>query len=219
LRVKNHLSKLFARAARLDDVSFCSPGAMHVIGAEDALVVGSGGGDRAAFEDLVRRTARLLFARAYLETGDSHRAEDLVQETFLIGWRSIKQVTDAAGFRPWLLSILHSAVVDAARREHRKKRAGTRVDERVMLRLTSDAPSPADSAGDAEQRQRALSVLRSLPEEYRQVLMLRYLAGADYDTIARQLALSNGSLRGLLHRGMAMLRTQLTKAQKAGTRP
>ena len=39
--------------------------------------------------------------------------------------------------------------------------------------------------------------------------MLRYLAGADYDTIARQLALSNGSLRGLLHRGLAMLRKQL----------
>ena len=39
--------------------------------------------------------------------------------------------------------------------------------------------------------------------------MLRYLAGADYDTIARQLALSNGSLRGLLHRGLAMLRAQM----------
>jgi DNA-directed RNA polymerase specialized sigma24 family protein len=39
--------------------------------------------------------------------------------------------------------------------------------------------------------------------------MLRYLGGADYESIARQLALSNGSLRGLLHRGMAMLREQM----------
>ena len=46
--------------------------------ADEALVMRSRGGDRAAFEELVRRTARLLFARAYLETGDSHRAEDLV---------------------------------------------------------------------------------------------------------------------------------------------
>ena len=48
-----------------------------------------------------------------------------------------------------------------------------------------------------------------MPEEYREVLTLCYLAGADYETIARQLALSNGSLRGLLSRGMAMLRTKL----------
>jgi DNA-directed RNA polymerase specialized sigma24 family protein len=39
--------------------------------------------------------------------------------------------------------------------------------------------------------------------------MLRYLAGADYEQIGRQLALTNGSLRGLLHRGMAMLRAEL----------
>ena len=43
-------------------------------------------------------------------------------------------------------------------------------------------------------------------EEYRLPLMLRYLGDADYETISRQLALSNGSLRGLLRRGMQMLR-------------
>ena len=51
-----------------------------------------------------------------------------------------------------------------------------------------------------------------MPDEYRQVLMLRYLAGADYETIARQLALTNGSLRGLLHRGLAMLRSQMEQS-------
>ncbi len=54
-----------------------------------------------------------------------------------------------------------------------------------------------------------LAVLRSLPEEYRQPLTLRYIAGADYEAIETQLGLSNGSLRGLLHRGLKMLRTRL----------
>ncbi|MDB5334141.1 MAG: polymerase sigma-70 factor, partial [Phycisphaerales bacterium] len=53
--------------------------------------------DRPAFEELVRRTARLVFSRAYLETGDTHRAEDLAQETFLVAWKSIGQVTDPKG--------------------------------------------------------------------------------------------------------------------------
>ena len=90
--------------------------------ADEALVVRSRGGDRAAFEELVRRTARLLYTRAYLETGDVHRAEDLVQETFLIAWRSIRQVKEPGGFRPWLFSVLHSTVIDSVRRENRRKR-------------------------------------------------------------------------------------------------
>ena len=181
-----------------------------MIDSDEALVIKSRGGDRAAFEELVRRTARLVYTRAYLETGDVHRAEDLVQETFLIAWRSIRQVKDAAGFRPWLMSVLHSAVIDAVRRESRKKRGGGRnAEAEAMLKLADGGATPPESAERSEERARALSVLRSLPEEYRQVLMLRYLAGADYETISSQLALSNGSLRGLLHRGLAMLRSQM----------
>jgi RNA polymerase sigma-70 factor (ECF subfamily) len=181
------------------------------------LVVASKRGDREAFEELVRRTARLAYARAYLETGDVHRAEDLVQETFLTAWKKLDQLSDPAGFRAWLMAILHSVLIDSIRRAGRKKRkrgggggggGGEAGDDEVM-RLADPSPSPDETAQHNEERQRALSILRSLPREYQQVLMLRYLAGADYDTIARQLALSNGSLRGLLHRGLAMLRKQL----------
>ena len=185
-----------------------------MVESEESLVAASRRGDRQAFEELVRRTARLLFARAYLETGDAHRAEDLVQDTLLTAWRSIRQVTDAAGFRPWLMSILHTATIDAQRRASRKKRGGSdkrRTGEETFLRLADDRPTPSESAERSEERERTLAVFRSLPSEYRQVLMLRYLAGADYEEISRQLALTNGSLRGLLHRGMAMLRAELTR--------
>ena len=183
------------------------------------LVVASKRGDREAFEELVRRTARLVYARAYLETGDVHRAEDLVQETFLTAWKKLDQLSDPAGFRSWLMSILHSVLIDSIRRASRKKRkrggggaggGGDARDDEVM-RVADPSPSPDESAQRNEERQRALTILRSLPREYQQVLMLRYLAGADYDTIARQLALTNGSLRGLLHRGLAMLRNEFER--------
>jgi RNA polymerase sigma-70 factor (ECF subfamily) len=176
-----------------------------------ALVLQSQGGDRAAFEQLVRRTARLLFSRLYLETGDAHKAEDLVQETFLIAWRSIGQVTEPAGFRTWLFSVAHSALVDATRREGRKKRAGTKsaTGTDALEALADTAPAPPEAAASREQRERVLRVLRSMPDEYRLPLTLRYLGGADYDTIGRQLGLTNGSLRGLLNRGMAKLRERM----------
>lgn len=181
---------------------------------DDALIARSRSGDRAAFEELVRRTARLVFARAYLETGDAHQAEDVAQETFLIAWRSIGQVTEEAGFRPWLMSIVHSVIVDNARRANRKKRGRgySRDDAGTLLRLADGStPPPSEIVARNDERERALSVLRSLPAEYREPLMLRYIAGADYETISRQLALTNGSLRGLLSRGMAMLREEMNR--------
>ena len=176
---------------------------------DQALVAKSQRGDRMAFEELVRRTARLVFSRLYLETGDAHKAEDLVQETFLIAWRSIRQVTDPSGFRSWLFAIAHSAVVDAARREARKKRSAKREEADALASLPDRGLTPDEAAQKNEGRQRVLTVLRSLPEEYRLPITLRYIGGADYETIGRQLGLSNGSLRGLLNRGMARLRAAM----------
>lgn len=174
---------------------------------DDELVSKSRGGDRQAFEELVRRTARLIFARLYLETGDTHRAEDLVQETFLIAWRKIRQMTDPGGFRPWLFTIAHSVLIDSVRKQGRQKRAASRHAAVLVHNLAdNDSPAPDESAVREESRQQVLTVLRSLPEEYRLPITLRYIGGADYETIGRQLGLTNGSLRGLLNRGMARLR-------------
>ena len=180
--------------------------------ADEDLVARSRGGDRAAFEQLVRRTARMVYARQYLETRDAHRAEDLAQETFLLAWRSIGQLADAAGFRGWLLSIARSVATDAYRRDARKKRnsPGKREDiEAAAGGLTDATPPPDEAAALAEKRRRVAGALKALPEEYGLPLTLRYIAGADYETIERQLGLSNGSLRGLLSRGMAKLRETL----------
>jgi RNA polymerase sigma-70 factor (ECF subfamily) len=202
----------FARAVRVQPSSIFTD-RETMLDDEQSLVIRSRDrGERAAFEELVRRTARWLFARIYLETGgDAHRTDDLLQETFLRAWRSIKTLSDAKTFRPWLSSIAHSVVIDAARGDTRKKRDGTKaLDDQAMLRLADGAPSPPQQADQSEQRQRVLAMLKELPQEYRDVLSLRYLAGADYETIAKQLAISNGSLRGLLSRGMKMLREKMT---------
>ncbi|HEY8667179.1 MAG TPA: sigma factor, partial [Tepidisphaeraceae bacterium] len=92
-----------------------------MIEVEEELVRRSQAGEREAFEALVVRTARLVFARLYLDCGDKHLAEDLTQETFLTAWKSIGQVTEARGFRAWLMSIAHSVRIDEARRGGRKK--------------------------------------------------------------------------------------------------
>jgi RNA polymerase sigma-70 factor (ECF subfamily) len=168
-------------------------------------------GDRSAFEELVRRTSRLVFARLYLDTGDTHLAEDLLQETLLTAFRTLNQLDNPERFRPWLLRIAQNTAIDDARKGTRKKRTPT--PELVKLRQDAmEVPAPADIVEKEDLRQKLLEVLRTLPEEYRMPLMLRYLFDADYDTIQGQLGLSNGSLRGLLHRGLERLRTEMQKA-------
>jgi RNA polymerase sigma-70 factor (ECF subfamily) len=180
---------------------------------EEALVRSARQGDRAAFEELIRRTSRLVFARLYLEVGDAHRAEDLLQETLLAAFRSLRQLTDPANFRSWLLKIAQNLVIDAARHDLRLKRAApTRAAVQSLDRVAGRTPRPEDQVQREETREQVLAVLRSLPEEYRLPLTLRYIGGADYETISQQLGLSNGSLRGLLHRGLKVLRGKLQQA-------
>jgi RNA polymerase sigma-70 factor (ECF subfamily) len=159
---------------------------------------------------LVRRTSRLVFARLFLEVGDVHRAEDLLQETLLAAYRSLGQLEDPQGFRAWLLRIAQNIAIDAARRDQRRKRSAPASWDRTALEnVPGPTLSPDAQVQQDEMRQRVLAILRSLPEEYRLPLTLRYIGGADYDAICTQLGLTNGSLRGLLHRGLKMLRDKL----------
>ena len=178
---------------------------------DTALVVRARDGDQTAFEELVRRTSRLVFARLFLDTGNAHRAEDLLQETLLLAFRSLKKLDNPKQFRSWLLTIAHNVAIDAARREMRQKRIGANgtADSATLGTVPSSGLSPEDAAEREELRQSVLSVLRSMPEEYRLPLTMRYITGADYDTIGEQLGLTNGSLRGLLHRGLKMLRDRM----------
>ncbi len=198
---------LFARAKCANNVSYTETA---MINSDEALVKSAQRGDRAAFEELVRRTSRLVFARLYLETGDTHRSEDLLQETLLLAFRSLATLADPGGFRAWLLRIAQNVAIDAARRDLRQKRAAPVHNNVVVLKnVAGSTPRPEEQAEQEELRRQVLAVLRSLPEEYRLPLTLRYIAGADYETICTQLGLSNGSLRGLLHRGLKLLRAKL----------
>ncbi|HEV8062636.1 MAG TPA: RNA polymerase sigma factor [Gemmataceae bacterium] len=167
-------------------------------------------GERAAFEELLRRTSRLVFARLYLETGDTHQTEDLLQETYLLAFKSLASLTDPKAFRAWLLSMAHNVSIDAARRSLRKKRtSGPQEGHDALAGVAGATPDPGEQVAQKELRGQVLALLRGLPEEYRLPLTLRYIADADYDSIRTQLGLTNGSLRGLLHRGLKLLRERL----------
>jgi RNA polymerase sigma-70 factor, ECF subfamily len=115
------------------------------------------------------------------------------------------------GFRSWLLTIGRNLCVDQARAVARQRSAGMGPATEAAAEVPDRAAGPAATAERSEQQEHLLQLLESLPEDYRVPLMLRYLAGADHETIRTQLGLTDGALRGYLHRGMALLRERMSR--------
>jgi RNA polymerase sigma-70 factor (ECF subfamily) len=164
--------------------------------AEDAeIVLRARAGDESAFAALYERYARvvhgLLLARVPRDD-----VEDLVQEVFLTAWSRLDGLRDAGAFGGWLVTIARNRAADFHRRH----------EDHQALPPTLPA---TDAGGARAEALAALSVIRSLPDAYRETLVLRLVEGLTGAEIAERTGLTEGSVRVNLHRGMKLLRGKL----------
>jgi RNA polymerase sigma factor (sigma-70 family) len=154
------------------------------------------GHDR-AFEAIVERYRRPLHAHCRRLLPHA-RAEDVVQQTFLSAWSALRDGEDVRDLRAWLHRIAHNTALNAL------KRAGYDYDElRDSLR---PAPGPDD---DLERRwiiRETLAGLAALPERQREALLRTAVLGVSGEAVARDLGISDGALRQLVHRARSALR-------------
>ena len=174
--------------------------------AEDALLVAAArGGDRAAFGALYRRHARLVQAVLLARVAPDSVA-DLVQDVFLHAMGRLDSLRDAAAFAPWLATIARRRAADWRRR---------RRDTVSLEESPASAEAAVDHTDHAEEVSRrsraeaAVAVIASLPEAYRETLLLRFVGGLSGPEIAARTGLTHGSVRVNLHRGVAMLRERM----------
>jgi RNA polymerase sigma-70 factor (ECF subfamily) len=165
----------------------------------DDLIRRAQSGDRTAFEDLIRAHARLIWASVYGWVKDPAWTEDLVQETFLKAWESLKDLKQPEAFRGWLLTI-------ARRLAWRQAEVSGRAMSTPEI---PERPAPADLTDPEEAREEVQKALARLPERYRVPVTLHFLNGMEYGAIEKSTGLANGSLRGLVARGVAKLRAEL----------
>ena len=118
------------------------------------LVTLAQAGDRGALEEIVRRTSRFLFAHLYYEVRDPHRAEDLLQETWLRAYASLDRLKNAPQLRGWLLTIARNVLTDDARYHGRRKRSGTQTGDPEILRLQADDGPSLEDPGEQLQPSR-----------------------------------------------------------------
>jgi RNA polymerase sigma-70 factor (ECF subfamily) len=163
---------------------------------EDGLIVAAAEGDRAAFGELYARYARMVHG-ILLARVPPRDAEDLVQDVFLTAMKQLCRLRTAAAFRGWLAAIARNRAVEYVR------------EARHRAAFDEDRAQPAAPARAARHAFEILDVIRSLPEAYRETLILRLVEGMTGPEIARQTGLTPDSVRVNLCRGMRMLRAAL----------
>jgi RNA polymerase sigma-70 factor (ECF subfamily) len=157
------------------------------------LVEAARKGDRPAFGELYTRFARMVHG-ILMARGTRADVDDLVQDVFVIAMERLRTLRDPEAFGGWLAAIARNRAID-------------------HLRRTPQTVELTDNVGrtdpDCTEALAALAVIRTLPEAYRETLVLRLVEGMTGPEIAARTGLTPASVRVNLHRGMKQLRERL----------
>ena len=160
---------------------------------ESVLVRSVLAGDRDMFGQLYELYAPLVHG-VLLARMPRSEVEDVVQDIFLHALRKLHTLRDANAFGPWIAMIARNRAMDFHRRS------------RETVEVTDDLKSNDSSGTKAEE---ILDIIRTLPDAYRETLVLRLVEGMTGPEIAGRTGLTPASVRVNLHRGMKLLRTKL----------
>ncbi len=153
-------------------------------------------GDARAFESLVRRHQRPVWAVAMRFAKDADEAEDLAQRAFVKALENIDGLRGA--FRPWLMRIAVNLAKNHVR-DHAKFIDAAPPDE-------GHAPRTDDALAQEERRRRVRSALAQLGERQREVVMLRVDAQLSFQEIAQALEITENNAKVAYHHAVKRLR-------------
>lgn len=179
-------------------------------GASDAdLVATSLKGDRASFSAIVRRHQTLVCSVAYSATGNLQLSEDLAQETFLTAWKRLRHLQEPTRLRAWLCGIVRRLANNTRRRlDHEPSHRADAFDS--TGELATREPAPSEQAISREQERILWDALETIPENYREPLILYYREHQSIARVAVELELSEEAVRQRLSRGRKLLHERVT---------
>ena len=167
--------------------------------------------DRAAFATLYRRYLDRVYGYAFYQLGDHHDAEDATERIFLAALRALPGFRDRGStFRAWLFRIAHNTVANTHRSRSR------RPAEPMPDGFERPAPDadPARLVAMADELRIVRRAIDQMPDDRRQVILLRFVDELSTAEIAEVLDRSPGAVRVLLHRSLRDLAARLGRADE-----
>ena len=187
-----------------------APGTVPVAVGDEALIQRMRAGATAAGEELVRRYHQPLVRYLQRLCGNDQLAEELHQQTWLSVLEHLGKFDPASGsggFKAWLFRIATNKANDYWRSNGRERSA----KEGLKLVVDQQAPQAGHRMEHSELEKKLLKAIRLLPENQRQVLMLRYYSGLKFIEIAEVLGCPLNTALGRMHKAMLKLRELMEK--------
>ncbi len=164
-------------------------------------------GDGGAFEEIVRAHEKTVYHLALRQLGSREDAEDAAQEVFLKAFTALGSFRGDSRLSVWLYRITSNVCVDMLRR--RRETVSLSVEnedgEPVELDLPDERFDPAELAERKDLREQVGKALSMLPDDAREILLLRELGGQRYDEIAQTLDLDIGTVKSRIFRARKKL--------------
>jgi RNA polymerase sigma-70 factor (ECF subfamily) len=174
-------------------------------------------GDRDAYRVLVDRYSLYLYRLAFRMTGNSHEAEEVVQEAFLRAYQKLKQFAGNSNFGTWVYRITANYAIDRIRQRNleetrqalpaRLSNDGVEVDPVAWVQ--DPAASPERLAGSAELAAKIKQALDTLTPAERTAIVMRHWDGCAIEEIAAVLKSNSNATKNTVFRAVAKLRKAL----------
>ena len=172
-------------------------------------------GHTEAFECLIYRYKDRIFSSILFFVKDNYLAEDLFQDVFIkiIDTLKNKRYTDEGKFLPWALRIAHNLCVDYFRKVKRTPAIRTSDNKDIfeLLQISEEAPDNKIMQGQSHERVRKM--LNLLPEEQREIIILRHYANMSFKEIAVITNCSINTALGRMRYGLINLRKMMVEKQ------
>lgn len=191
---------------------------------DEALMLHYQRGDRAAFGELLRRHQKPLYNFALRHCRSPAVAEDITQESFLRVVQRAAEFKHEARFTTWLYTIARNLCVDHGRKMKHRRHAsldasvGSEGDPpRPLLDIVGD-PSPAGQLDRAAEwstmRQSIVEAVEGLPEDQREVFLLREVASLPFKEIAEVTGATENTVKSRMRYALERLRMALSEFEE-----
>jgi RNA polymerase sigma-70 factor (ECF subfamily) len=184
---------------------------------DEALMLSFRDGDARAFEELVARHRRGLFNFLLRSVQNRSRAEELLQEVFLRVVRSKDRYERTAKLTTWLYTIARNLCVDESRRAKFRRttsldapRRGVEDDGPALIETVAADEVPTDDRAAAPQiQQRIARAIELLPEDQREVFLMRQINGLSFKEIGDIVGAPENTVKSRMRYALEKLRGEL----------
>lgn len=161
---------------------------------------------KAIFMDAYDAHANALFRYGLLRVSDREVALDLVQDAFTKTWDYMIKGNEIINMRAFLYRTLTNLIID-----HYRSRKSVASLETMAEEDGFDPPAPDDEVESMIDGEQVMKVMRRLPEDYREVIFLRYVEGLSVSEISEAIGVSRTLVAVRVHRGLRKLRALFEK--------